>query len=548
MSWSSLLQYAQTSDYYYALIDGLPYVVSSMTLPTSWLPGDYSQVRALDIESGIKDVGCQLNRKGGVASNTSMALRIGGPNGTDLLDWFFPSNPYLAPVTQSVTFVAATINVATTTGAPAAPGVVCLGPETVKYTGLTATSFTGVTRAQYGSEAEETILEVGYLKSSRYISSRPIDMEGRRVRLFQGLSNNEGQPLDLVQGGDYQREIWSGVINDIRRDDDWMYLRLSCESIQGIVDGEVGGYSAMATLGYTSIDEAGGASSWVSHMWGAYIPAGGADVRLMLEDVAAGTVAPITATLATGWTANLAEDICDAVRTALIAVIAPGVGEDVKVWCMLHPGIEPALIPFSDWEYWGYPPWDIRVMIGVKINKGLNAFNVSWLVDPGSPLEKLGFKTAFYSPMDMQGGLGEEFHIISQDVPPMLTVGPRDTEMLIWERPGNYAESFGATGYGILKGGNDSEVISWAGKTALGPTGLYILTGIERGRMDTTPLALRVETSDIVPDITNVNASPAAKGEAPTIETVIGFENEGIMSMFLKLCMSTGTPTTRHAT
>lgn len=65
---------------------------------------------------------------------------------------FAPSTDFVTTLTANISAVATIITVASTTGFPAA-GFLFIEMEVIQYTGVTATTFTGCTRAKYGSSA-----------------------------------------------------------------------------------------------------------------------------------------------------------------------------------------------------------------------------------------------------------------------------------------------------------------------------------------------------------------------------------------------------------
>ena len=66
---------------------------------------------------------------------------------------FAPSSDFITTLTAPVTSTDATLNVTSTSGWPTA-GYLFIGNEVLQYTGVTSTSFTGVTRAKYATYAE----------------------------------------------------------------------------------------------------------------------------------------------------------------------------------------------------------------------------------------------------------------------------------------------------------------------------------------------------------------------------------------------------------
>ena len=536
MTWEQRLVEPQTTEYLLALIDGAPFVISSMDLDPTFAPAGYAVFASLDLSEGVTDAGQQLNRKGGIASPTTLSLRFDSPETEDVGRWLRGDWSIRTPVAGSVSFTDATIVVSSTAGFPAGPGVACLGPETFTYTGTTPTSFTGCTRGAFGSAPEQTIQEAGFLSGTRWVTDVPPFLEGRRVRLFLGLANLGGQPLDTGLGGTYQREVWAGIVDSVDLEQNFVHVQVSGRTLAVALESDVGGYPASAKLGYTGVDEVLGSLSWFTLMQGAYIPAGGESVRLSVED-GAGTITPITVTIPTGWTNTLVNEVCVAVQAGLAAALNPANPQYFECWYLHQP---------PTWSDENTEPWEVGLGIYVKFQEPGKTYKLTWIVEVGDPLYKLGFDYGEWVPSDNSSGANELYRILINKIPPMLTVGSSDTEILVWQETGNYGEVLPASGFAVIEDGTNMEVIYYGSLTEMVPGGLYRLNAVERGRMNTSPQTFTVETKDVVAD--KASNTPAAAGDSPRVTVCLGFEGQGLLTIFLKLCMSTGTPGTRHAT
>ena len=92
-------------------------------------------------------------------------------------------------ITAATTKTATTLQVSDTTLAPAAPGVVYIGSETIQYTGKTSTTLTGCTRGAFGSKAQA---HRGGAETGNGVYNVPPAWFGRRVRLSATFLDDDG--------------------------------------------------------------------------------------------------------------------------------------------------------------------------------------------------------------------------------------------------------------------------------------------------------------------------------------------------------------------
>ena len=175
-------------------------------------------VPALRIGEG-ESLSAELDRWTGVARGRALSLSLD----LDVCAEYTPTAelfrlPSLrAKLTTTVTSAATTtFDVDDTTGFSASGGAY-IGREYITYTGTTATSFTGVTRAVAGlAHYHEASTVSGY----RYVTDRPVYWRGRLVTVFEHLVAPDGSHPSATASatantvGTYCRELWRGYIDE----------------------------------------------------------------------------------------------------------------------------------------------------------------------------------------------------------------------------------------------------------------------------------------------------------------------------------------------
>ncbi len=134
-------------------------------------------------------------------------------------------------LTANVSTTATTIEVTSTGGFPSS-GVIHIGVEAIKYTGKTSTSFTGCTRAQWGSPALAHYTGDGTDRVAALVTDWPETMIGRRASIYLWGS------ADSAAGSGTER--WRGVVRDAPEYQAGRWT-IGVEPIAWILDQPIGG-------------------------------------------------------------------------------------------------------------------------------------------------------------------------------------------------------------------------------------------------------------------------------------------------------------------
>lgn len=243
---------------FYLMIGGIPHVFldgptpvgpdgSAWSAPTSSGNAYTLQPHTLANQS-IEDVGPEISRSTSDVSPASMAIML-QEQGTALLQLFGRdlSTGNRANLAASFGYNDASppsvMTVDSTTGWDTS-GFIYFGRETIKHTGKTSTTFTGLTRDLFGIGDEDTSYTHQATKpgaAPRVVTDYPRVWRGRYVRLFAFVVDHDGRAYDSAFGGSYSCEIFRGVIrtNPVPNADYFSWT-LDVESIEGILRTEVG--------------------------------------------------------------------------------------------------------------------------------------------------------------------------------------------------------------------------------------------------------------------------------------------------------------------
>lgn len=136
-------------------------------------------------------------------------------------------------LTVTATAADATLTVTTTAGFPAS-GVIYIDQETITYTGITGTTFTGCTRGAWDTVATYHYALDTTRAMAAEVTNWPITMEGRRARLFCYSGT------DSLQGDGTQR--WLGMLSsDARLGSDLTTWELQVDPITRLFQSPLGG-------------------------------------------------------------------------------------------------------------------------------------------------------------------------------------------------------------------------------------------------------------------------------------------------------------------
>lgn len=249
-------------------IEGIPYAfLETLLLKTDdeaiSAPAPLTTVRGALRVRDSDAISQELDRQSGLGRGRALDLVLAlDVLRTANLESLFRVPSLRARVTSDVNGVATTFPVDTTAGWPAS-GSFYIGREFVTYTGLTATSFTGCTRAVGGfAHYHPSGTSSGY----RFATDRPQYWRGRLVTLWEHLVGPDGRALAGVacEVGAYCRELWKGYV-DAQPQVDGRQMLLRCLPIERLFAQELGGTSRGEIVFDTEASD-------VLQQWNQYFP------------------------------------------------------------------------------------------------------------------------------------------------------------------------------------------------------------------------------------------------------------------------------------
>ena len=201
-------------------VEGLPYVftegpppfrVDSEAAPSAPAGHAASSAFAVIADTTIDQ---EIDRESAVARGKSLNLLLSWEvlEEEGILDDLFRRPAYFTTLTADVAGDDTTITVDDTTGfgSVSHAGQFYIGRELVKYTGTTATEFTGCERGYLGYAYKFDKDDPG---SHGIITPTPHAWKGRFVTIYEHLLSPEGRILDSTwTEGTYNRELWKGYI------------------------------------------------------------------------------------------------------------------------------------------------------------------------------------------------------------------------------------------------------------------------------------------------------------------------------------------------
>jgi len=212
-------------------VSGIPIVFAeralAKTLPTQWLIEDASLVIDDSAEIGVE----QIDRDRGIGVGLDFTLKL---LDTDAVrDW-------LRRWSQQCTLTAnlnpgdAVVTVDDTSGFDAA-GEIHIGLERIAYTGTTATTFTGLTRATCNSlECQHKTGTTGQV-----VTDRPRFWRGRDVTLWASMADPSGYVCGTALVSQEATQLWRGRIasQPERHNDGFSF---NCQSLDRALDEKLG--------------------------------------------------------------------------------------------------------------------------------------------------------------------------------------------------------------------------------------------------------------------------------------------------------------------
>ena len=207
---------------FYAIkIEGIPYIFTEGPVPyrvdsesEPGVPSGYTGQSAAFAIVAETTVDQELDREASVARAKSLPIVLSWDvlEADGILDELFRRPAYSTALTANVDAADTTINVAKTAsfGAVSHAGQFYIGRELIKYSGTTATSFTGCTRGYLGYKYKFRQDDPG---SHGLVTPTPHSWRGRFVTVYEHLVSPEGRILDSTwTEGTYQRELWKGYV------------------------------------------------------------------------------------------------------------------------------------------------------------------------------------------------------------------------------------------------------------------------------------------------------------------------------------------------
>lgn len=227
-------------------IEGIPYAfLETLLLKTDdsaiVAPAPLTTVRGALRVRDSDAISQELDRQSGLGRGRALDLVLAlDVLRTANLESLFRVPSLRARVTSDVNGVATTFPVDSTSGWPAS-GSFYIGREYVTYSGTTATSFTGCTRAVGGfAHYHPSGTSSGY----RFATDRPQYWRGRLVTLWEHLVGPDGRAIAGVacEVGSYCRELWKGYV-DAQPQVDGRQMLLRCLPVERLFAQELGGTS-----------------------------------------------------------------------------------------------------------------------------------------------------------------------------------------------------------------------------------------------------------------------------------------------------------------
>jgi len=548
MAWRDRLADPSITTYYWIKVSGIPQRLTTFALPAAWYTGGTSEIVALDLDRGFRPPAQILDRKTGGVSPSSLTLRIGPDDLSGTLRRLFAtrlSSGWTAVLTSTLGWTegaagAGTIAINDATGAPGAPFDLYCGPETIGVTAVVAGPPASLTidtsRGKYGSLAWKYAVDPDLPQGQRVLRTYPGQWEGRIVSLWEGFANAAGQPLDAGFEGPDQHEIWSGRIVALNPASPWGWWEMQTQSLDSLLDMEVGGGLAKGRLAWSSAKGAE-AVPWPQVGTQGYVVDGSNTGRIICTPPV-GVATPVDFSLTPGWYGDLLSDISKAAVAALNAASIAG-GWGVTFNPAFAAGWQAIGDPWGD----DYPDDYRRLRLWVECDDP--ATDLALEVTSGSVCRQAGFTVGTHG-FDFQAAAGL-FYVWQNVPPPMVFLSPSAHEIRIQEELDSGALPWPANGFVRLHDptSDQYEIAYHTGLTeqTTGANRIIVLTGVQRGGLHTKPIEIWIP-----PSASDESNTGAAAGAAVQIQQVVAFENDTVPEIALRLALGTGGNVPRHAT
>jgi hypothetical protein len=368
--------------------------------------------------------------------------------------------------------------------------------------------------------------------ATKYVTSQPEEHEGRLCRVWVGLADAAGVPLDAVLYGDHAWEVFVGRIDALAPADDWLSWELRLSGLEAMLNVQIGGEDIGGYL--HPYGPTGGGNDWSAAQ--AYfqgeIPWGQNRVKVLATD--AGGSASIMVEVSTGSSACVIEDIGDAIQTALNA----------------DPTLTGTYTVYGDVvldEYYGEvidgeaPDVLSTARHSIWVNCDDPTATVVFRDCPGNCLFRLGFTlTDMGVPSKADSG---NWHFKASEFPLAYYLGTLDEEVQVYVYE---TDLWPASGYIRLGDGADAEVAHYSTKTTILTSHVYTLALDQRGALGTVPREIALPWAAVEGDLGDATKWVQIDGQI-SVQVFVGFEEIGILTAILRLICSTGTAGIRSA-
>lgn len=487
----------------------------------------------LDVSEGVEDIGPWISRASSETQPGGMTLTLKDDRGGTLVELLATESSEGNTANLTASFGYGTGGGPTTmavdsTAGWASAGAVFFGNETIQYSGKTATTFTGLTRdtfsVGYGDQAYAHNADIAD-GTSRVVSDYVRDWAGRYIRLYAYMVAADGTSLDAGTGGVYTREIWRGTINAIKPRRDWHRFDIDADSIDAILNTEVGFDPVPAALlrlpGDAEANQSGKFDMWGGPgTWPLFITD---DTRFIDFTVARMTVS-------SGNTIKI-----QGPDTYSVAVTD---GYDVmgreQLRMLIQQRLQDQMTAGGYLGWWSNHFDDDGSMVfefnPEEVGTEWTQATIHWGA-PGSVGKLLGFSG---SSSFGQGGASQKIEATEEELSVYISADATRIPFYYLETLNQAASAAPSSGYARL----GDEIIAYTGVqafTASSPVygtlhGLYELTGVTRGHMGTRAAAHSIGRGDI----------KVAVESMTELTFGVGWDGDSFVDAILQLVVSTG--------
>lgn len=216
-------------------VEGWPDVFVTHASMVQTLADDREQIGGLDISDVSLKVNCSLQNA--TIESEGFTVRLADKLGK-ITESLGKVPSVFASLVSDLSAAATTATVDSTADFPSS-GVVHIGTEAIKYSGKTATTFTGLTRGAWGTIAQKHVVPGGEGRLYPLVTTIPQGLRGRRVYLYvytnKAAADSAGNPdpsdSDIT---------WRGIAGTDRRYSEarWTF---QVSPITSLFDQEIGG-------------------------------------------------------------------------------------------------------------------------------------------------------------------------------------------------------------------------------------------------------------------------------------------------------------------